>query len=238
MKISDFEPQTFDIERLNQSGWLNGETLTAEFISLYKMYSKLLEQYVDQKVNIREMDNLLKNSPFNLKKVSLEEMDIYQANSSFDYLYLRNTLHIEKLDELEIQQLQKRVSSQNDILDEEMSLLIGKSYQKVITIDKVADGTYINYGPYGARRYYAPNNFIVIGIRYDPEYEKESIDPNYNDEEWDENNDKQIQLVQAVVDTINEENNNHSDLLVRAIEYNEFSVKKKINIEKSESKTM
>ena len=71
---------------------------------------------------------------------------------------------------------------------------------------------------------------LVIGVRFDPEYDKETTDINYNEAEWDENNDKQEQLVRAVIDTLNKENNLHPELPIKAIEYNEFSVNKKSNI--------
>ena len=230
MKIADFYPQTFDVEKLEKKGWLKDENFTSEFTSLYQTYTKLLEQYIEKKVGLNEMDEVLENSKFNLKTVSLSDQDIYQSLSSFKYLYIRNTLHLETLDTLELQQLQKHIKENKIILDEELYKMLEHSYKKVISVNNVEDGTYINYGPYTSGQYYAPNNVLVIGVRFDPEYDKETTDINYNEDEWDENNDKQEQLVRAVIDTLNKENNLHPELPIKAIEYNEFSVNKKSNI--------
>ena len=54
--------------------------------------------------------------------------------------------------------------------------MLEHSYKKVISVNNVEDGTYINYGPYTSGQYYAPNNVLVIGVRFDPEYDKETTD--------------------------------------------------------------
>ena len=103
MRISDFYPQTFDVEKLEKKEWLKDENFTSEFTSLYQTYTKLLEQYIEKKVGLKEMDEVLENSKLNLKTVSLSDQDIYQSLSSFKYLYIRNTLHLENLETLELQ---------------------------------------------------------------------------------------------------------------------------------------
>lgn len=227
LKTDDFQPNNFDIKALEKKGWYQNGKITKEFIEIYKAYYSFLAKYLDKILNISEMDKILKESKFHLKEVEEQDKDIYQSFSSFSYFYLRNTLYIERLDELELQQLKKKIDSKDEILDYDTEMMIKQSYEKVITTTNVENVTFINYGPYSSRQYYAQNNAIVLGVRYDPEYNASENNPDYSDDAWDENNDRQIYLVKAVIDTMNEEAENKLNVPVKVIEYNEDSVKKK-----------
>lgn len=229
LEINDFQPNNFDIKSLEKKSWYQNGKITKEFVDLYKGYCGLLEKYLDKMLDISEMDQIIKESNFHLKEVDEKDKDIYQSFSNFSYFYLRNTLYIEKLDELELQQLKKKIDSKDEILDYDTEMMIKQSYEKVITTTNVENATFINYGPHSSYQYYAQNNAIVLGVRYDPEYNASENNPDYNDDAWDENNDKQIYLVKAVIDTMNEEAENKLNVPVKVIEYNEDSVKKKDN---------
>lgn len=227
IEISDFQPNSFNIKELEKNNWYQNGKLSEEFIILYQMYYKLLEKYIDKALNITEMDQIIKESQFHFKEVDSKEKDIYQTFSEFSYFYLRNTLYIEKLDELELQELKKKISSNDTTLDEDTELLIKNSYEKVITTDNVEKSTMINYGPHNAKEYYAQNNALVLGVRYDPEYDASRTNPDYDDNLWDENNDKQMCLIRAVINTVNEEAQDKLVVPVKTIEYDENSVNMK-----------
>ena len=227
LEVNDFQPKNFDIKTLEKKGWYQNGQMTKEFVELYKGYYVFLEKYLDKILDISEMDQIIKESKFHLKEVDEQDKDIYQSFSNFSYFYLRNTLYIENLDELELQQLKKKIDSKDEMLDYDTEMMIKQSYEKVITTTNVENATFINYGPHSSYQYYAQNNAIVLGVRYDPEYNASENNPDYNDDAWDENNDRQIYLVKAVIDTMNEESENKLNVPVKVIEYNEDSVKKK-----------
>lgn len=81
------------------------------------------------------------------------------------------------------------------------------------------------YGP-DSDSFLARNDAIVIGMRYDEFYEN-----GLSDSEWDKLHDKQLLYLYSLLNKMNVQLANNSDIPISVLKYNEFSVRaRKIDI--------
>ena len=112
-------------------------------------------------------------------------------------------------------------------LDKETETFIEKTYPKVIFENVNHDNSLcdINFGP-DNQQYYAPNNAVVIGIRYD-EFNLNGL----SDQEWDKLHEKQLDHLLDIISNLENNEILKSNLPLITIIYNEYSVKKKFKTE-------
>ncbi len=193
------------------------------YLLKYNMYRGLFTKYILEKINLRDYDEQVKNSGLKFEITKEEDMDIYQYFSSDElkYFYIRNNIYIEKLNEKEEKYLQEKINDKNCELDDDTKKFIENTYKKVIFEDVLKNGeVYImTYGP-DSRTYMAPNNALVIGIRYD-----EFADQGLNDEEWDELHDKQIIYLGKLFTNMYSQLKECLNIPISIIKYNEYSIK-------------
>lgn len=228
MSLDDFQPNMFDILELEKKGVIDNNNFNEKFLMLYKRYYSFLEKYINDIININSIDESVELHQSNLATVKKDDMDIYQYLSSFKYFYLRNTLYIEKLNAEELNFLES-----NNIYNENVFHFIKNTYKKVITTSTSLDGLNINYGPMDSINFYAPSNALIIGFRYDPEFDGELA--NKDDNLWYDNYQNQQIFISTVLRKFEEHSNEASDITIRIIKYDEFSCKKKVNLEDMKS---
>lgn len=218
---SNFFPEVIPISLENEN--IDNREYTEVMYSLY--YNWLLK-YLCQELNLKKYDNLLLNSELRFKTVSLENMDIYQYLSFNDlkYFYVRNNLYLDNLSNEEINILINYSINHDYDYNEEKKNFVKSTYQKVIFDDILGDNSVIsiNYGP-ESESFFAPNNAVVIGLRYDELY-----NIGMTDDEWDELHDLQIDELINIMSLFNEETKNKLSAPHQIIMYNDFSIKKKI----------
>lgn len=199
------------------------------YLSLYSMYSSLLENYLINKLSLKDYDDMIKDSGLNFIDIDFNEMDIYQRaySNELSYIYLRNNIYIERLSIEEKEFL-------NDILyevvkptDSEIDNFIERTYKKVLfeNINNNGDVLMTNFGPESGN-FMVPNNALVLGIRYD-----EFNQANMDDSTWDKNNKEQIKFLLNIEDQLI--NNSNLDIQVYIIKYNEYSIINPATFEKS-----
>ena len=149
-------------------------------------------------------------------------MDIYQYFSSdiLKYFYIRNNIYIEKLNKKEIDFLEKKIQSKNYELDDETMQIIESSYRRVIFEDVLKNGELCKtlYGP-NSSNFFADNNAIIIGVRYD-----EFAENKLNDDEWDELHQQQVEFLESLITRMNKNLNSNSAVPIEILEYSEFSI--------------
>lgn len=195
------------------------------YLELYSAYSYFFRKYMIDRLDLRKYDEKLTNSNLNYLKVKDENMDIYQDYSKdvLNYFYIRNNLYVERLTLEEKEYVYEKFVTGDNIMSDKMINFIENTYKKVVFENISNDGQLcnINYGPDNPM-YYAPNNSLIIGVRYD--------DFNLNgqtDEEWDANRQKQFDYLFEVMDNLEYDSNNKVDIPVICIRYDEYSIKKK-----------
>jgi len=162
-------------EDYNKSNVDNSYYLTLDatnkkkYLINYSYYYNYLIQFISRIIEIKRLDQIMQKSKNNYKRVSEDEMDIYQYLNSpfFHYFYIRNNLSIERLTESELKELETLINKNGENYNDEIELFIQKTFVKVITENiNEQPTTQINYGPFDLK-YMAPNSSIVLGMRYE-----------------------------------------------------------------------
>lgn len=223
-ELSDLQPK-LELEKVRTMS----EEERKKYIELYCAYLDLLIQYLCKKIDLISYETKLKNSGLNFKEVEENKMDIYQYLSSdyLKYFYLRNTLHINRLNKLDYEVLLNKLERNDMTLDEEAEKLIDRTYGNII---REEEGTTISYGP-NSSSFFVLNGNLVIGFRYD-----EFADLGLSDEEWDEQHDKQIPFLLNCLAEVENNANEKLDIPTNIVQYSEFSVKER-NLNKEDAKS-
>lgn len=195
-----------------------------KYLLKYYLYRKLFTEYIMQKLNLKEYDEEIANSGLDFIANNEKEMDIYQYFSSEElkYFYIRNNIYIEKLDKDEEALLQEKIENKNYDLDEKSKKMIEETYQKVTFEDVLRNGKQCmtNYGP-DSSSFMAPNDAIVLGIRYN-----EFAENGLSDKEWDELHDKQLSYLVELIKKMIEELKEKLQNPIAILKYTEFSIRK------------
>lgn len=193
------------------------------YLELYSAYSYFFRKYITDKLDLKKYDDKLTNSNLNYLKVKNKNMDIYQnfSRDVLNYFYIRNNLYVERLTLDEKAYVYQKFVTNDDVMSDKMICFIESTYKKVIFENMNNDGQLydINYGPDNPM-YFAPNNALIIGVRYD--------DFNLNgqtDEEWDANRNKQFYYLFELMENIENDGKNKFSAPVICIKYDEYSVK-------------
>lgn len=198
------------------------ENQKKKYLLLYNMYRKLFTVYIMQKLKLKSYDKKIEKSELGFTANKKQDMDIYQYFSSdiLKYFYIRNNIYIEKLNKKEIDFLEKKIQSKNYELDDETMQMIESSYRRVIFEDVLKNGELCKtlYGP-NSSNFFADNNAIIIGVRYD-----EFAENKLNDDEWDELHQQQVEFLESLITRMNKNLNSNSAVPIEILEYSEFSI--------------
>lgn len=217
----DLKISSINIDLANSKGLADNNGLTDKYFYIQSLYYYYLELYLNKKLNIEDLESKFTS---NYRYVKDEDKDIFQYLSSNKYIYIRNTLYIEKLPINIINYL----LNNNDvgILTQEIENIIESTYKEVITTNVFnhIESFETNFGPLDPM-YSAENDALVLGIRFAEE--DESL---YESEDkWFEDYCNRRECIENLKEQIN---NHYSKVLncnVKVIEYFEDSVNKMIN---------
>ncbi|MBR2712820.1 MAG: hypothetical protein IKE73_03835 [Bacilli bacterium] len=216
------------IEMEDLKNYYNGDIsiLNDEDLKIYSLYYSLLIDYLLKNSNLKKVDEDIYKCDLNFVPVKIDNMDLFQYMSSenLKYFYIRNIIHVERLTKEEKEfLLSKNNLDLND--NEELESFVKNSMYKLIYEGKGKENETVFYGPFNAN-YMLPANSLVIGFRYD-EFNNDGM----SDNEWDINHDKQDNKKLDFFREINIKNDKFKDVLVRFLEYNDFSIQKKNNVD-------
>ena len=216
MKIINIE----DLKKYNK----NVIDFNEEYLSIYSYYYSLLLDYFLNNSSIKTVDDEFSNSELNFVSVKEENMDIFQYMSSekLKYFYIRNIMHIERLNEEEKKYLVDRMNS-NSELDEGLESFLQNTMSKVIYEGTGKENENVFYGPLNDH-YMLPANSLVIGFRYD-EFNSEGIP----DDKWDIFYDRKESEKLNYFRDIDYNQDKFKNVLIRFLEYNDFTIQKKSN---------
>ncbi len=203
---------------------------------MYTLYRELVSKYLIEKLNLKQYDNMINNNPLNYKKVDIDKMDIYQKFNSryLNYFYIRNNIYLEHLSRKEYDFLFQKLNSENVFsIDDNTLNFLEQTYKKVIFEDALGNGNivYVNYGP-ETIDFIAPNNSIIIGIRYDMYDNSENLD----NSSWDTRFLKQQDYITSLLKRMYDEYKN-KEILVNIIQYDVWSIKKNKLVETNLNKS-
>lgn len=192
------------------------------YISLYNLYRGLFTQYIVDKLDLEKYDNLITRSGLNFQETDPEYMDVYQyfTSQNIKYFYIRNNIYIERLDEEELNFLKNKLIKQEMVMDDETISFIEKTYQKLIFEDFLKNGEkcMIQYGP-DSSSFFARNDSIVIGVRYD-----EFADTELSDKEWERLNYMQSDFLYSLIKKMNGYFKGRTEVPIYILKYDDMSV--------------
>ena len=192
------------------------------YLDLYRAYSKMLYQYLIKNYKIDEYDKILQNSPYRFYELEPLYMDVYQylAPAQLKYIYIRNPLYIERLDNEEKKQLISLARNQDWKYDDVTESFLQQTFRKVLlkNPNEIETST-VFYGPENSK-YMVPDNKIVFGIRYD-EYKKAE---NETDEEWENMQYLRMKDIETILMLIKLKFSKEIGIESHLIQYDEYSV--------------
>lgn len=216
----------FDINKLP-------DTEVQNYLNLSTLYRLLLNEYIKQ-LGLENYENTIKNSELKFIPINASKQDFYQYynNSNLAYYYIRNNIYINRLNGTEKEYLQKKLNSHDYSLNNQDINFISQTLCKVIkeVHDNTSEPFDVNFGPLSTN-FFAPNNALVIGFRYDM----------FNDNGMDEdtfvdNYEKQREFCLSLNEQLEIEIQNRLQIPVKVIEYDENSIKKNQNYNNLEMK--
>lgn len=190
-----------------------------DYITIYKTCTKLLIEYLRNKCNIDEYEEIMLDNK--IKPIDESEMDIYQylSSSELKYLYIRNNLNIGLLDNNDKELLLSL--NKESISNEKNMIFLENIYDKLIN-NQINDESHTILGP-NSSNFIVPVNTLVLGFRYD-EYNKRS---NQTDEEWSQEREKIEGSNELLFYYMKKTCESIIHKPIEIIKYDEFSINKK-----------
>jgi len=159
--IYDFD--SYNFEKLNKYHFVNQNKITEDYWNLSYLYRVALEMYLDSILNLTKYDSLLEKQ-LKIINISKENEPMHFCLSKFKFIYLRNNMFIERLEESELEIL--KIKWQTKLVDNELLSLIAKTYKKIIAYKEDSNNTMHHYEAINDG-VYVLNNALLIIIYYD-----------------------------------------------------------------------
>ena len=186
-----------------------------------EIYVKWIIEYLNNKINLKELDDKVSKSELRFIEIKEEDLDYYQKLSRpyLKYFYIRNELNLDKLVEDEKKFIE---NNKEKVYDLEIENFISKTIDKVILLeDTKFDKFKIAYGPL-RDEYMAYNDSIVLGFRFD---EKAKID-GLDDDMWLKNYLDKMLYIKKLVEEVKIIGQEKLNKEVKLIKFDEYSVTK------------
>jgi hypothetical protein len=168
---AELMPNSYDFELAREKGLIGAENaLTMDYIELQNDYKVAFFEYLDTEIRISGYDKALQQHIYGFVAADREDMTIYQLYGSFGnkFIFLRNNFHIERLskEDLSILRLPR---SRNALRD-----MAARTYKDIIAVvyedgSPSFDAIYDTGAMSGVNS--APNDALVLGLRYEWEFD-------------------------------------------------------------------
>lgn len=144
----NYYPNTIDLELINQ------KNIDSDYVLLQQKYIESFEFYIMQKMDIKKYDLIITQFSSDISNINDIDNNIYKKSSALksDYIYLRNNIHIERLEMDEIDEIRNAIIKNNilpfSFIKKTIYLMINEGNKK------------ISYGYDSFDDYFDPNIFI------------------------------------------------------------------------------
>lgn len=190
-----------------------------EYLRLSTIYRFLLNEYIKE-LKIGEYENKVSDSNLNFIPILDSKKDFYQYydNSNLKYYYVRNNIYLERLTEEELKYLSNK---QDFIYNDNDRKFVSDTFKKVIKeeVKNLNEPFETSFGP-ASSTYFAQNNALVIGFRYD-----KFNDNGMNDDEFEQHYENQCRFYYNLNEQLESELGKVLNMPVSVIEYNDNAVK-------------
>jgi len=150
-----------------------------KYFYIQALYRKTLEEYLANKINLKEMDRTVANDPMGYKPRKERPsdaqlaylypdgpsfIDYYQEHSmlSLTYIYLRNNIYVERLSDDDLKVFEKYYENGDTEVTDELREIVERTYPDIIAVDSTGKYNTAAYQNSPGRE--APNKAVVFSI--------------------------------------------------------------------------
>ena len=158
----------------------------SRYLKMYGLYSDLLYNYMDIKLELSKLDDMIAKSKNGFKPIDSRLWDMYQylAGKYLKYFYIRNNLYIERLCDEDLAYLESMTGVEEGKHDDNTAAFRERTYPLVCAENPQSNGNVsVSYGS-TAYRFFKPDNAFILGFRFDEYYLAEGE----TDKDWVEKN--------------------------------------------------
>ena len=163
--MKKFYPNSFNYQLLKEKNLIDENKLSERFMKLENKYRKYFQNYIIKTLSLDKYDKMIIESDLKFYTCLEERKDYYQKSSPLNYIYIKNNLHIEKLEDKDLKILEE---SNNEY---ELIELIKKTWKNIIKIDILEGRKFPEdfktqmFEGYNTKETILPNNALIIIIR-------------------------------------------------------------------------
>ena len=161
--INDTEiKNNIDMDTYNKK---NFEDNIVNYKKIYALYYLVLCKYIDSVYDTSKIDIMINDSDLYIGSLEDKNKNIYFKTSGLnsDFVYIRNYLNIERLDQSDIDVFLNRVKENNYEIDDTLLKIVERTYKTVIASN--TDSKNVFYGP-SSLDFKFNNNSLVLFINY------------------------------------------------------------------------
>ncbi len=167
----------YNHELIKEKGLMDGDRLSFRYLCMQAVYRANLDAYLLDEIDIRKLDEELKNSELGFVSRKQEEKSLYEKESEMglELIYLRNNLYIEYLDQAYLELLEHQLETGKEAVTEELKSMVKESYQEIIRVRDLGawqEEVYFRYPGVQGAKPEIPNHALVLGISNVLEYDE------------------------------------------------------------------
>lgn len=157
-------------------GLLSKDCLNDRYLRLQAVYRANLDAYLREVLDIEALDEELRNSRLGFVSHKSGKQNLYERGSAMglEFIYLRNNLYIEYLDEEQLSLLERRLETGKHPVTDEIKAMVTETFREIIRVRDPRDwedrSSFLYPGVQGQKPM-IPNHALVLGIANDMEYD-------------------------------------------------------------------
>lgn len=157
-------------------GLLSKDCLNDRYLRLQAVYRANLDAYLREVLDIETLDEELRNSRLGFVSHKSGKQNLYERGSAMglEFIYLRNNLYIEYLDEEQLSLLERRLETGKHPVTDEIKAMVTETFREIIRVRDPRDwedrSSFLYPGVQGQKPM-IPNHALVLGIANDMEYD-------------------------------------------------------------------
>lgn len=146
-----------------------GGRLSRHYLCMQAVYRANLDAYLLDVLDLRRLDEELKDSSLGFACPEPEHQNLYKKESTMDlkYICLRNNLYIEYLDKDQLSLLKRQLESGREAVSDEIQKMVKETYREVLRVRKPGDWNDTEgflYAQAQGRKPEIPNQALVLEI--------------------------------------------------------------------------
>lgn len=152
-----------------EKGLLNKNCLNNHYLNLQAVYRANLDAYLLDVLDLKKLDEELRNSSLGFISHTAKERNLYEKESTMGltYIYQRNNLYIEYLSDDQISLLRRLLESEKVLVTDESKDMVKETFREVVRVRNPGDWkdeSRFLYPESRGRKPKIPNHALVLGI--------------------------------------------------------------------------